>query len=214
MGQCTIWPLWENTASSTKQEVHNVSQCCQSRTELTSTKVDEVWRRGFCVMWIDRHTDRHIHRNNLHLSYGWSEYLIYSVTSSQWRHDQISEKVDMVIMVWILLAKCLYVMLTNHSLLHPSACRRSTIQSYLLLWLSKPFTVHSTQYCKQTYCVNYSLSFAEKTYHADMDLDLDWWAIVASRPTTLTNLCCFIQCLFRIKVCCANRTSGVWALHH
>jgi len=52
-------PLCENMTSTTKPEVHNVSQCCQRRTEpppqATCTK---IWRASGSVVWIRERTDK------------------------------------------------------------------------------------------------------------------------------------------------------------
>jgi len=71
-----IRPLWENTMSSTKPEVHDVCHCCEMRTETwpqTGHTKNYVKFGGvvFWDAWVDRQTDRqtyrHAHCNSLHL---------------------------------------------------------------------------------------------------------------------------------------------------
>jgi len=64
-------PCYENTMSSTKPEVYNVSQCCQTRTEQHTYK---IWQRSAMLFlsYVSRQTNWHTHNNTLCPSRGWS----------------------------------------------------------------------------------------------------------------------------------------------
>jgi len=66
-------PLWQNTTSFTKPEVHNIFRCWQRRTE-PRPRITRTWRtRGF--FRADRQAHRHAHCNNSHAYLGEVKHL-------------------------------------------------------------------------------------------------------------------------------------------